>query len=128
MANQLGKFTPKFAQIMQPLCELLTKSCNWSWGPLQSKAFDLVKELSKPTTLALYDPAASTKISADASAYGLGAVLLQKIDSHWKPVAYASRAMSETECCYAQIEKEALAATWACEKATTENRQSLETC
>ena len=117
MANQLGKFTPNLAQITQPLRELLTKSRNWSWGPLQSKAFDLVKEeLSKPTTLALYDPAASTKISADASAYGLGAVLLQKIDSHWKPVAYASRAMSETERRYAQIEKEALAATWACEK------------
>ena len=117
MANQLGKFTPNLAQIMQPLHELLTKSRNWSWGPSQSKAFDLVKEeLSKPTTLALYDPAASTKISADASAYGLGAVLLQKIDSHWKPVAYASCAMSETERRYAQIEKEALAATWACEK------------
>ena len=42
--------------------------------------------------------------------------LLQKIDSHWKPVEYASCAMSETECRYAQIEKEALAATWACEK------------
>ena len=117
MANQLGKFTPNLAQITQPLCELLSKSRNWSWGPSQSKAFDLVKEeLAKPTTLALYDPAAVTKVSADASAYGLGAVLLQKIDSHWKPVAYASRSMSETERRYAQIEKEALAATWACEK------------
>ena len=57
-----------------------------------------------------------TKVSADASAYGLGAVLLQKIDSHWKPVAYASHSMSETQRRYAQIEKEALAATWACEK------------
>ena len=43
-------------------------------------------------------------------------MLLQKIDSHWKPVAHASRAMSETERRYAQIEKEALATTWACEK------------
>ena len=98
MANQLGKFTPNLAQITQPLRELLSKSRNWSWGPSQSKAFDLVKEeLAKPTTLALYDPAAMTKVSADASAYGLGAVLLQKIDSHWKPVAYASFSMSETE-------------------------------
>ena len=98
MANQLGKFTPNLAQITQPLRELLSKSRNWSWEPSQSKAFDLVKvELAKPTTLALYDPAAMTIISADASAYGLGAVLLQKIDSHWKPVAYASRSMSETE-------------------------------
>ena len=49
----------------------------------------------------------------------LGAVLLQKNKQEWRPVAYASRAMSETETRYAQIEKEALATTWACKKFST---------
>ena len=94
----------------------MSKSKQWTWGPSQAAAFDRMKdELTQPTTLALYDPSAPTKISADASAYGLGAVLLQKFDT-WKPVAFASRSMSETERRYAQIEKEALATTWACEK------------
>ena len=116
MANQLGKFTPNLAELTQPLRDLLSKSKSWMWGTPQSTAFKRIKEeLSKPTTLALYDPSAPTKISADASAYGLGAVLLQKFDS-WKPVAYVSRSMSETERRYAQIEKEALATTWASEK------------
>lgn len=52
----------------------------------------------------------------DASSYGLGAVLLQEVNSSWKPVAYASWLTTETERRYAQKEKEALAITWACEK------------
>jgi len=65
-----------------------------------------------PTILILYDTSAATKISADASSYGVGAVLLQHSNQLWKPVAYASRKLSDTEKCYAQIEKEALALTW----------------
>ena len=117
MANQLEKFTPNLAELTQPLRELLGKSRAWAWGPAQSAAFKKVQEeLIKPTVLALYDPAASTKVSADASSHGLGAVLLQRTDGSWRPVSYASRSMSETERRYAQIEKEALATTWACEK------------
>ena len=70
----------------------------------------------KPTTLTLYDPTAEVKVSADASSFGLGAVLLQQERGDWKPVAYASRSMTPTERRYAQIEKEALAITWACGK------------
>ena len=37
----------------------------------------------------------------------------------WNPVAYASRSMTEMEQRYAQIEEEALAVTWACDKLPT---------
>ena len=119
MANQLGKFTSRLATITQPLRELLSKKNSWSWTVSQEEAFNATKqELLKPTTLALYNPNAPTKVSADASSFGLGAVLLQKNANDWEPVAFASRSMTEVERRYAQIEKEALAATWACEKFT----------
>lgn len=64
----------------------------------------------------LYDPMVDTKISVDVSSYGLGAVLLQRSAEGWKLVAYASRSLSDTMKRYAQIEQEAFASTWACEK------------
>lgn len=75
-------------------------------------------ELSRPPNFSLfYNPKAQTTVSADASSFGLGAVLLQKReDSTVKPVTFASRPLSPTEQRYAQIEKEALAITWSCER------------
>ena len=119
MINQLGKFTPNIAELSHPLRELLSVKRAWLWGPSQAEAFSKLKqELTSPQTLALYDPAADTLISADASSHGLGAVLMQKVENQWHPVSYASRSMTESETRYAQIEKEALASTWACEKFT----------
>lgn len=119
MINQLGKFSPNISELSQPLRELLSSRKTWLWGPAQDQAFQQLKdELSKPTTLTLYNPAADMKVSADASSFDLGAVLFQKERENWKPVTYASRSMTETERRYAQIEKEALAATWAYEKFT----------
>ena len=47
----------------------------------------------------------------------VGAVLLQKQnEKNWKPISYVSRALTDTETRYSQIEKEALAFTWACER------------
>ena len=119
MVNQLGKFSKNLAELAQPIRGLLSTKTTWVWNKVQEEAFARIKEeITHPAVLALYNPDAEMKISADASSYGLGAVLMQR--SHpaesWRPVVFASRYLTETEKRYAQIEKEALAVTWASEK------------
>ena len=117
MTNQLSKFTPYLVETTKPLHDLLSKKNEWSWNHAQQTAFTQITEaLTKSAVLALFDPHLKTTVSADASSYGLGAVLLQKQSSgENRPVAYISRAMTPTQQRYAQIEKEGLALTWACE-------------
>lgn len=98
MVNQLGKFSQSLADLTQPLRQLLSQKSAWFWGPDQDRAFTGVKaKLAKPMVLAHYNPEVPTRVSADASSYGPGAVLMPKVDSQWGPVAYALRSMTETE-------------------------------
>ena len=118
MVNYVGKFSPRIAELTQPIRELLKTESDWAWGSMQQRAFEeLRRELSSATVLAQYCPNKKTKVAADASSFGLGGVLSQKQQSgDWRPVAFISRSMVEAERRYAQIEKEALALTWACER------------
>ena len=108
MTNQLSKFIPCSADLMKPLTELLSSKRTYLWGPSQKEAFAKVKEvLTNTPLLALYDPSADTKVSADASSFGLGAVILQRLESNseWRAASFTSRTMTETEMRYAQIER-----------------------
>ena len=117
MINQMGKFLPNLAALTEPLRQLLSKKNEWFWGPAQVSAFiALKKAVSDLPVLALYDPSCKLKVTADSSSYGVGAVLSQLIDGQWHPVAFASRALTSTEARYAQVEKETLACTWACNR------------
>lgn len=75
----------------------------WAWFPEHDHALTKLKSVvSSAPVLRFYDSSLPTTLQVDASKSGLGACLMQQ----GKPVAYASRSLSNSEINYAQIEKE----------------------
>ena len=101
MVNQLSKFSPLLAEKNKPLRDLLSTKNQWLWVSSQQQVFRTIKdELSSSRVLALFDAERNTRVSADASSYGLGAVLThQQPTGEWKPTVYISRALTATEQC-----------------------------
>ena len=118
MVNYLSRVSSRLAELERPLRELIKKEAAWFWDVPQQLAFEEVKrEITRAPVLAKFSLRRRHRVTADSSAYALGAALLQQDErGQWRPVAFASRTLTEAEQKYAQLEKEALAITWACEK------------
>ena len=102
----LTQYIPKESSIAAPLRSLVKQDVEWSWQPEHYVAMQLVREtLAQDTVLTFYDVLKLATIQTDASQSGLGCGLVQQ----GRPVAFASRALTEAEHNYSQLEKEMLA-------------------
>ncbi|CAB3992860.1 Transposon Tf2-9 poly, partial [Paramuricea clavata] len=109
LATYCSRFIPNFATVADPLRLLTRKSTPWQWNSIHQNAFDTLKNLlTGNTVMAHHDPSAPTHLRVDASPVGLGAMLTQTQHGITKPIAYASRTLSNVERRYSQTEKEAL--------------------
>ncbi|PAA68935.1 hypothetical protein BOX15_Mlig032170g1 [Macrostomum lignano] len=114
----VARFIPNLADKARPLRELTKKNVKWSWGPQQASAFQTIKQsIAHSTTLAFFNKNCETRLIVDASPTGLGAILAQvQPGGLTRPIAYASRSLSDTEQRYSQTEREALAVKFGCLK------------
>ena len=118
MVQYYHSFFPNLATTLAPLHKLLKKDVQWKWTSECQKAYDVCKQsLTSDTLLVHYDLNRKLRLACDASSYGLGAVLSHVMDDgQERPIAYASRTLSQTEKNYAQIEREALSIVFGVKK------------
>ena len=115
MTNFLSPHVPCMSDKSHFLRQHASKQ-SWNWLPDDDIEFEKFKEwlcsYLQTSVLGYYDPKEDVVIQTDASEYGLGAVILQK----GKPIAFASKSLTDTESRYANIEREMLAVCFGLEK------------
>ena len=117
MVNFYQDFIHDVSSLTEPLRLLTRKAEQFRWGPEQQIAFQIIKEvLATDLCVFLFDPAAPTTVTTDASDVGVGAVLSQRQGDKDIPIAFASATLNPTQRRYSASEREAWACVWALEK------------
>ena len=113
MIQYLARFLPDLADMLQPIRALTRKKTQWDWNTdCQDSLHKIKNAISEAPVLHYFDPEKTLTLQVDSSLHGVGAVILQD----GKPIEYASRALSNAERNWAQIEKEALAVVFGLEQ------------
>ena len=113
------KFIPNIATITEPLRQLTLQKADF----IQNRKAKVPGQCHKTfifrtLVLSYFYPAFETKIVADSSKQGLGAVFLQKNleNSVFQPVAFTSLSLSDAETRHSQTKRETLAVVFSCER------------
>lgn len=115
MYNFYRRFVPGAAKIQAPLNIVLAGPKKKKSEPIvmtteMLKAFSSCKSsLSEAALLAHPKPDAELAIYTDASDSSIGAVLQQRIDADWQPLAFFSRRLTCTQKKYSPYDRELLA-------------------
>ena len=104
-----GKYIRNFATITALLRELTKKNVRFEWSETHDAAFETLKALTSTHCMSYFDKHKDTDVTVDASPVGISAILSQKSlhgnSDHQHTIAYASRALTETEKRYSLTKK-----------------------
>ena len=111
LANYYCWFIEGFATVARPLHDLVKKNKKWEWTEREERAFKELKgRFTKELVLAAPDINKKMRMEVDASDYAMGGVLSMECkDGLWRPVAFLSKLLNETERNYKIHNKEMLA-------------------
>jgi len=110
LANYYRHFVKNFAKVALPMNRLTRKDEKWKWGEEQQATFEQLKSVftTRPV-LATPELDKEFRVEADALNFATGGVLSVKYnDDLWRPVAFISKALNETERNYEIHDKEIL--------------------
>jgi hypothetical protein len=110
---------PDLATKAHPLWNLVKEGATFEWTGNHDEALRTIKEKLITTALGFFDVNWMTEVTVDASPVGVAAVCAQVNPRKMQQrsvITYISRKLSDVESRYSQIEKEALAVIWACER------------
>jgi hypothetical protein len=95
--NFYRRFVRGYSEVAKPLTKL-TGKMGWSWGVEQKEAFQKLKNrIAEDVVLALPTDEGKFRLEADASDGATGAVLEQEQEGEWRPVAFQSHGLNDTE-------------------------------
>lgn len=118
LVNYYQKFLPNLASKLNPINALLRKGAKFEWSSKCKEIFTKVKgEITSPIVLMPFNNSLPLVLATDASPTGLGAVISHIThDGVERPIAFASRSLTNSEKNYSQIDKEATAIYWGLRK------------
>ena len=117
IVNFFHRFIPNLAHIAAPLNQLRKKGVKFCWGSDQQRTFYTLKAaVPNPPVLATADFSKRFVLQTDALSVAVAAFLLQQLPEGRKPVAYASRTLTDPERKYNTYELEAISVLFAVEK------------
>ena len=111
LANYYHWFIKGFAMVARPLHDTVKKDKKWEWTERQEEAFkELKKRFTEEPVLVAPDIDKKMRMEVDTSDYAMGGVLSMECgDGLWRPVAFLSKSLNETERNYEIHDKEMLA-------------------
>lgn len=116
LALFFSKFRSDFAEVTNPLNELLRKNVRWHWKQEHEEAFLKTKAMFKDMYLHLPDFNGDLILQTDASDHTISAWLSQRTDNKLGIIGCVSRSLKGAELKYTIIEKELLAIVFGLEK------------